>query len=80
MEKGLFRQESIDQVNSPEQIRDYLRVTSPRLWMVIVAVAALIAGFLAYASEADQEITVPVKVQVENVVVETSTPLSTLLE
>ena len=41
MENRLFRQQSMDQVNSPEQIRDYLRVTSPKLWMLIAAVLAL---------------------------------------
>lgn len=67
MENRLFRQQSMDQVNSPEQIRDYLRVTSPKLWMVIAAVLVLLAGFLAYLSVAEKEITVPVRVKVENV-------------
>ena len=67
MENRLFRQESIDQVNSPEQIRDYLRVTSPKLWMVILAALVLLAGFLAYMSVAEQEITVPVRVKAETV-------------
>ena len=67
MENRLFRQQSMDQVNSPEQIRDYLRVTSPKLWMVIAAVLVLLAGFLAYLSVAEMEITVPVRVKVENV-------------
>lgn len=67
MENRLFRQQSMDQVNSPEQIRDYLRVTSPKLWMLIAAVLVLLAGFLAYLSVAEKEITVPVRVKVENV-------------
>jgi len=67
LENRLFRQQSMDQVNSPEQIRDYLRVTSPKLWMVIAAVLVLLAGFLAYLSVAEKEITVPVRVKVENV-------------
>jgi hypothetical protein len=67
VENRLFRQQSMDQVNSPEQIRDYLRVTSPKLWMVIAAVLVLLAGFLAYLSVAEKEITVPVRVKVENV-------------
>ena len=58
LENRLFRQQSMDQVNSPEQIRDYLRVTSPKLWMVIAAVLVLLAGFLAYLSVAEKEITV----------------------
>jgi hypothetical protein len=67
VENRLFRQQSMDQVNSPEQIRDYLRVTSPKLWMLIAAVLVLLAGFLAYLSVAEKEITVPVRVKVENV-------------
>ena len=54
MENQLFRQESIDQVNSQEQIKDYLRVTSPKLWMVIAAVVILIGGFLAEVIHAIQ--------------------------
>ncbi len=65
MENRIFRQESIDQVNSPEMIRNYLRVTGPRLWMVLLAVLVLAAGFIAYSSVAEQEITIPVRVTVE---------------
>ena len=66
MENQLFRQQSIDQINSQEQVKDYLRVTSPKLWMVFAAVLVLLAGFLAYMSVAEQEVTVPVRVKVEN--------------
>ena len=44
MANSIFRQESIDQVNSQEMVKDYLRVTHPRLWMVITAVLVLLAG------------------------------------
>ena len=67
MENRLFRQESIDQVNSQEQIKDYLRVTSPKPWMVIAAVLVLLAGFLAYMSVAEMEVTIPARVKVWNV-------------
>jgi len=63
---SIFRQESIDQVNSQEMVKDYLKVPSPRLWMVIAAVLVLLAGFLVYSSVAEQEITVPARVQVMN--------------
>ncbi len=56
MEK-LFRKESIDRIASPEQLHDYMRVTSPRVWMVLAAVAVLLAGFLVYASTATMEST-----------------------
>ena len=66
MQNQLFRQESIDRISSPEQVKDYLRVTSPRIWMVLAAAAVLIAGFLFYLSAAGNEMTLPVKVVVEN--------------
>lgn len=63
MGDSIFRQESMDRVNSQEMVRDYLRVTSPRLWMVIAAALTLLAGFLVYSSVAEREITAPVRVQ-----------------
>ena len=65
MQNRIFRQESMDQVNSPEMMKDYLRVTSPRLWMVLAAFLALLGGFIAYSSVAGQEVTVPVRVTAE---------------
>ena len=57
MEKTLFRKESYDRSSSPEQMRDYMRVTSPRLWMLLAAMIALLAGFLVYASTTMMETT-----------------------
>ena len=57
MEKTLFRKESYDRISSPEQMRDYMRVTSPRLWMLLAAMIALLAGFLVYASTTMMETT-----------------------
>ncbi len=67
MQNRIFRQESMDQVNSPEMMKDYLRVTSPRLWMVLVAFLALLGGFIAYSSVAGKEITIPVRVTAETI-------------
>ena len=64
MEKNLFRQESLDHISSPEELHDYMKVTSPRLWMVLVAVVALLAGFIVYASVSTLENKLDVKAQV----------------
>lgn len=66
MENGLFRQKSLEQIVSPEETRDYLRVTSPRLWMILGALAVLIAGFIIYASTARLENTTTIRVEVTN--------------
>ncbi len=64
MEKTLFRKESLERISSPEQMRDYMRVTGPRLWMLLAAIAALLAGFLVYASTTRMETTVTLPVTV----------------
>ena len=40
----LFREKSLEAVESPESLNDYLRVTSPRVWLVMAAVIALLIG------------------------------------
>ena len=55
MDNHFFRQESLDRISSPEQMRDYMRVTSPRLWMLLAAIVALLVGFLVYASTTRME-------------------------
>lgn len=44
MEKQLFRKASIDRISSPEQLNDYIRVSNPGVWMVLLAVIVLLAG------------------------------------
>ena len=41
---SVFRKKSIEQMSSPEQLNDYLRVSSPGTWMVLAAVILLLAG------------------------------------
>ena len=64
MENNLFRQKSIDRISSPEELHDYMRVTSPRLWMILGAIAVLLAGFIVYASTTRMENTMKIRLQV----------------
>ena len=66
MGNQIFRKESLERISSPEQLHDYMRVTSPRLWMLLAIVIALLAGFIVYASTATMENTMPVSVHVES--------------
>ncbi len=43
-EKSIFRQKSIDKVTSPEQLDDYIKVTTPSVWLILIAAAVLIIG------------------------------------
>ena len=66
MSNTLFRQKSIDRISSPEELHDYMRVTSPRLWMILAAIVVLLTGFIVYASTANMENTVNIRVTIEN--------------
>ena len=63
MDNGLFRKKSMERISSPEELHDYMRVTSPRLWMILGAIVMLLAGFIVYASTATMENTMTIKVQ-----------------
>lgn len=40
----LFREKSLEAVESPESLNDYLRVTSPGVWIVMASVIVLLVG------------------------------------
>ena len=44
MDNNLFRKKSIDKVSSPEKLDDYIRVTTPSVWITLVAILVVIVG------------------------------------
>lgn len=44
MSSTIFREKSLEKISSPEQMNDYIRVSSPSVWMVLAAVIVLLAG------------------------------------
>ena len=62
-QQSIFRKKSMERISSPEQLHDYMRVTSPRLWMILGAIVALLTGFIVYASTATMENTLPITVE-----------------
>ena len=44
MSKQLFRQKSLEKITSPEQMGDYIRVSNPSVWMILVAIIVLLIG------------------------------------
>ena len=41
---SVFREKSIERIESPEKLNDYLRVTSPGVWLVMSTVIVLLIG------------------------------------
>ena len=64
MDGGLFRKKSLERISSPEDLHDYMRVTSPRLWMLLGAIAVLLAGFVVFAATTRLESTEKIRVRV----------------
>ena len=46
---GIFRQKSIERVTGPESLNDYIRVTTPSVWVVLIALVVLLMGMLAWS-------------------------------
>ena len=44
----LFRKKSLERISSPEQLDDYLHVTTPSVWLVMGAMILLLAGILLW--------------------------------
>ena len=46
---GIFREKSLSRVSSPEALNDYIRVTTPSVWIVLIALTLLLVGMLAWS-------------------------------
>ena len=44
----LFREKSLEAIESPESLNDYLRVTSPGVWLIMAAVIVLLIGAILW--------------------------------
>ena len=51
-ESSLYRKESMERIQSPEQLNDYMRVTNPSVWVVLAAVILLLVGVLIWGAMA----------------------------
>lgn len=44
MKDEIFRKKSLDKVKSPESLDDYIRLSNPGVWLLLVSVIVLLAG------------------------------------
>lgn len=46
---SIFREKSMERVSSPEELNDYIRVTTPSVWVVLAATVVLLLGMLSWS-------------------------------
>ena len=45
---SIFRDKSLERISSPDQMDDYIRVTTPSVWIALLALVILLIGILAW--------------------------------
>ncbi len=66
MSEEIFRKKSLDKVKSPESLDDYIRVSNPGVWLLLVSVIVLLLGACVWGIFGHIDSTVPTTVQIEN--------------
>lgn len=46
--KSVFREISLERINSPEQLNEYIRVAKPGVWIILVGIIILLAGMCVW--------------------------------
>ena len=64
--QSLFREKSIERIESPEKLNDYLKVTSPGVWLVLITVIVILAGVCIWGVFGRIQATAPAAVVSEN--------------
>jgi len=62
----LFREKSLERIENPEKLNDYLRVTSPGVWLVLGTVIVLLIGTVIWGIFGRITATAPAAVVTEN--------------
>ena len=44
----IYREKSINRVNQPEDLNDYIRVTTPSVWIALIAIALILVAILGW--------------------------------
>ena len=62
----IFRKETLDRIASPDQLTDYLRVTSLGIWVILATVILLLFGLIAWSAVGTLETKAEAKVVVKD--------------
>lgn len=54
----IFRKKSLDRVSSPEQLNDYIKVATPGMWLILLAIVIFLVGMIVWGALGKLETTV----------------------
>ncbi len=57
MDNNIFNEKSLERMNSPEQLRDFIQVTRPSIWIIVSAIVILLVGVMFWAIYGSVELT-----------------------
>ena len=66
MGEEIFRKKSLEKIKSPENLDDYIRVSNPGVWLLLISVIILLAGACVWGIFGRIDSTVPAPVYIEN--------------
>ena len=66
MGEEIFRKKSLDKVNSPESLDDYIQVSNPGVWLLLISVIVLLAGACVWGVFGHIDSTVETNIHVKN--------------
>ena len=69
MKDSLFRQKSIQRISSPEEIDEYMKVTSPSMWFVLGAVIFLLLAIFVWSitGRIEEQIVIDGQVKIQEI-------------
>lgn len=59
MNKNIFREKSLERIESPDQLNTYIKVANPSVWVILSAVIVFLTGFLIWGFFGDLSIYTP---------------------
>ncbi len=65
-QESIFRKKSLDRVSSPEQLDNYLKVTKPSVWLILVGIIIILVGVIVWGVFSEMKTYVVVGCVVDN--------------
>lgn len=51
MKESIFREKSIDRMKEPDELNDYIRITEPKIWLLLIGILILLIVLCIYGRD-----------------------------